>query len=46
MKELSGSAMICEALKEENVKIVFGYPEALRLIFMMKFTIKSTLNIF
>lgn len=26
MKELSGSAMICEALKEENVKIVFGYP--------------------
>ncbi|MDX2323107.1 acetolactate synthase large subunit [Campylobacter hepaticus] len=26
MKELNGSAMICEALKEENVKIVFGYP--------------------
>ncbi|MBC5856900.1 acetolactate synthase large subunit [Campylobacter jejuni] len=26
MKELTGSAMICEALKEENVKIVFGYP--------------------
>ncbi|RKO65365.1 acetolactate synthase, large subunit, biosynthetic type [Campylobacter sp. P255] len=26
MKELNGSQMICEALKEENVKVVFGYP--------------------
>ncbi len=26
MVELSGSRMICEALKEEKVKIVFGYP--------------------
>ncbi|EAI8831883.1 acetolactate synthase large subunit [Campylobacter coli] len=26
MRKISGSAMICEALKEENVKIVFGYP--------------------
>ncbi|WP_413227576.1 hypothetical protein, partial [Campylobacter coli] len=25
MRKISGSAMICEALKEENVKIVFGY---------------------
>ncbi|MCX2682298.1 acetolactate synthase large subunit [Campylobacter sp. MIT 21-1685] len=26
MKKISGSAMICEALKEEKVQIVFGYP--------------------
>jgi len=26
MKKLSGSAMICEALKEEKVQVVFGYP--------------------
>lgn len=26
MRELSGSQMICEALKEENIKVVFGYP--------------------
>ncbi|MCR6591800.1 acetolactate synthase 3 catalytic subunit [Campylobacter insulaenigrae] len=26
MIELSGSQMICEALKEEKVKVVFGYP--------------------
>ncbi|AJC92474.1 acetolactate synthase III, valine-sensitive, catalytic (large) subunit [Campylobacter subantarcticus LMG 24377] len=26
MKELNGSQMICETLKEENVKVVFGYP--------------------
>lgn len=26
MRELSGSQMICEALKEEGVKVVFGYP--------------------
>ncbi|AJC84702.1 acetolactate synthase III, valine-sensitive, catalytic subunit [Campylobacter peloridis] len=26
MKELNGSQMICEALKEEKVKVVFGYP--------------------
>ncbi|KAA6226874.1 acetolactate synthase large subunit [Campylobacter sp. LR196d] len=26
MSKISGSAMICEALKEENVEVVFGYP--------------------
>ncbi len=26
MKQISGSQMICEALKEEKVKVVFGYP--------------------
>lgn len=26
MKKINGSQMICEALKEEKVKVVFGYP--------------------